>query len=107
MLCGGAWRLTGRQNFYASCASGGLVPLIGKPLPASSHLQNPGLAAADYPGIGAAIETAPPGPAGCWTVIAVVIHYHVGIRHYAAAQVLNMTECWSKSQLAALRQQQD
>ena len=93
-LCGGAWRLTGRQNFYAACTAGRLVPLIGRPVPESS-------------GIGAAIETAPPGSAGCWTVTAVVIHYHVWIRHYAATQVIDMTECWSKSQLAAVRQQQD
>jgi hypothetical protein len=57
----------------------------------------------DYPGIGAA----PPGRAGCWTVTAIVIHYHVGIRHYTATQAADLTACWNKSQLAALRQQQE
>jgi hypothetical protein len=105
-ICGGAWPLTGTQNFYTSCTAGALVPLTGKPVPASSRLQNPGTAAPDYPGIGAAIETAPPGRAGCWTVTAVVIHYHVGIRHYTATRVDDMTMCWSKSRLAALELQQ-
>jgi len=106
-VCGGdAWPLTGRQNFYAVCTAGSLVPLIGRPVPENSHLPKPGLAGSDYPGIGAAIETAPPRSAGCWTVTAVIIHYHVGIRHYTATHVIDLTECWSKSQLAALRQQQ-
>ena len=105
-ICGGAWPLTGRENFYSACAPGGLVPLLGRPVPASSR-SNDQRGPIDYPGIGAAIETAPPGPAGCWTVTAVVIHYHVGIKHYTATHVADMTVCWSKSRLAALQQQQD
>jgi hypothetical protein len=35
-ICGGAWALTGRQNFYASCTAGRLVPLIGRHVPVSS-----------------------------------------------------------------------
>jgi hypothetical protein len=106
-VCGGeAWPLTGRQNFYAVCTAGRLVPLIGRPVPENSHLSMPGLAAPDYPGIGAAIEIAPPGSAGCWSVTEVVIHYHVGIRHYTATHLMDLTQCWSKSRLAALRQQQ-
>jgi hypothetical protein len=101
-VCGGTWPLTGRQNFYVSCTAGGLVPLINRRVPISSHVNQSGLGPIDYPGIGAAIEAAPPGRAGCWTVTAIVIHYHVGIRHYTATQAVNLTACWSKSQYAAL-----
>lgn len=104
-MCGGVWPVTGRENFYASCTAGRLVPLIGRPLPVSSHVKLH-LGPIDYPGIGAAIESAPPGRAGCWTVTAVVIHYHVGIRHYTATHANDLTVCWSKPQLAALRSQQ-
>ncbi|MGO8958290.1 MAG: hypothetical protein ACLQFR_13100 [Streptosporangiaceae bacterium] len=104
-VCGGAWPLTGRQNFYADCAAGGLVPLLGRAVPANSPVNEPGQGSITYPGIGAAIEAAPPGPAGCWTVTTLVIHYHVGIRHYTAAHIVNVTECSSQSQLAALRRQ--
>jgi hypothetical protein len=60
----------------------------------------------NYPGIGAAIEAAPPGPAGCWIVTKFVMHYHVGFRHYTATYAMSETGCWSKSALAALKQQQ-
>jgi hypothetical protein len=100
--CGGAWPLTGQQNFFAACAAGGLVPLLGRPVPVSSHVNEPTLGRVDYPGIGIAIEAAAPGPGGCWTAATVVIHYHVGIRHYAATHGIGLTVCWSKSQLAAL-----
>jgi hypothetical protein len=36
--CGGTWPLTGRQNFYHACAAGGLVPLLGRAVPASSRV---------------------------------------------------------------------
>src|SRR5262249_52641096 len=101
--CGGAWPLTGKQNFFTACAAGGLVPLLGRPVPVSSHVTVPDLGPVDYPGIGIAIEAAAPGPAGCWTVSAVVIHYHVGIRHYTATHIGNITVCWSKTRLAALQ----
>jgi hypothetical protein len=103
-LCGGMWPLTGPQNFYnAGCAAGGLFPLFGRPVPASSSVDPTDFGGVVYPGIGAAIETAPPGRAGCWLVTAIVIHYHVGIRHYTAVQDINLTGCWSKAQLAVVQ----
>jgi hypothetical protein len=103
--CAGAWPLTGPEGFSSSCSAGGLVPLLGRRVPVNSRVNGPILGSVDYPGIGAAIEVAPPGPAGCWTVTAVVVHYHVGIRHYTAAHVINLTGCWSKTKLAALQPQ--
>lgn len=105
-MCGGMWPLTGSENFYAACTTGRLVPLIGRAVPASSHV-NLDMGPIDYPGIGAAIETAPPGPDGCWMITAVVVRYHVGIRHYTATQVNDMTGRWSKTRLAALEQQEE
>jgi hypothetical protein len=37
-------------------------------------------------------------------VTSIVIHYHVGIRHYAATQGISLTAASSKSQLAAEQQ---
>jgi hypothetical protein len=97
--CGGTWPLKGRQSFYRSCAAGGLVPLLGRAVPASSRVYVPGLGRVAYRGISAAIEAAPPGPAGCWMARFIVIHYHVGIRHYTATHAVSLTACSSKSQL--------
>jgi len=102
-VCGGVWPLTGVQSFYNSCDAGGRVPLIGRTVPVSSTVDVPTLGRIDYPGIGVAIETAPPGKAGCWLVTSVVIHYHVGIRHYTATHGMNLTECSSPSQLNAVQ----
>jgi hypothetical protein len=95
--CAGAWPLTGRQNFFRVCAAGGLVSLIGRTAPASSRVDIPGLGAVTSPGIGAALTAAPPGPAGCWMATSIVIHYHVGIRHYAATHAFDLTACSSDS----------
>jgi hypothetical protein len=101
--CGGPWPLKGRQNFYHGCAGGGLIPLFGRAVPAKSRVDVPGLGPVTYPGISAAIKVAPPGPAGCWMVTSIVIHYHVGIRHYTATHTIRMTACSSKSQLEAVQ----
>jgi hypothetical protein len=95
--CGGPWPVTGRQNFYRACAAGGLVPLLGRAAPARSRVDVPGLGPVTYPGIGAPIKAAPPGRAGCWMVTSIVIHYHVGIRHYTATYGTSLTACSSKS----------
>jgi hypothetical protein len=101
---GGPWPVTGRQNFYRACAAGGLVPLLGRAVP-RSRVDVPGLGPATYPGIGAAIKAAHPGPAGCWMVTSIVIHYYVGIRHNTATYGISVTACSSTSQLAAEEQQ--
>jgi len=103
--CGGTWPLTGRQNFYRVCAVGGLVPLLGRAVPAKSRVDVPGLGPVTYTGISAAIKVAPPGPAGCWMGTSIVIHYHVGIRHYAATHDISVTACSSKSQLEGVQEQ--
>ena len=103
--CDGAWPLAGVQNFYNSCDAGGRVPLIGHTVPVSSTVDVPVLGRIDYPGIGIAIETAPPGKAGCWLVTSVVIRYHVGIRHYTATHNMHLTACSSASRLKAVEAQ--
>jgi hypothetical protein len=102
-VCGGAWPLTGVENFYNTCDAGGPVPLIGRAVPVSSTVDVPTLGRLVYPGIGIAIETAPPGKAGCWLVTSVVIRYHIGIRHYTATHGMSLTACSSASRLNALR----
>jgi len=103
-VCGGAWPLRGSQNFYRGCAGGGLVPLLGRAVPAKSRVDVPGLGPVTYPGISAAIKVAPPGRAGCWMATSIVIHYHVGIRHYTATHTISETACSSKAQLEAAQQ---
>jgi hypothetical protein len=103
--CGGTWPLTGIENFYRVCALSGLVPLLGRAVPISSRVPVPELGMVTYSGIGAVFKAAPPGPAGCWMVTSIVIHYHVGIRHYTATYGVRLTACSSKSQLAAVQGQ--
>jgi len=101
---GTAWPLTGAEGFAGNCEAGGLRPLLGRPVPVSSHVDNATLGPVTYPGIGAAIEVAPPGSLGCWSVTSVIIHYHVGIRHYTASEGMDTTQCWNKERLAILQQ---
>jgi hypothetical protein len=46
-------------------------------------------------GFPAAAEVTAPRPGGCWVVTKVVVHYHVGIRHYSATDPYQLAVCAS------------
>jgi len=48
----------------------------------------------------AAAEVAAPRPGGCWVMTKVVVHYHVGIRHYAATDSYPLAVCRSHAKNA-------
>jgi hypothetical protein len=68
--CGGAAPWRGPESILNGCSNpGGVKPLIGASLPAGDQM---------------VVKIGPPGSSGCWVATSLVIHYHVGIRHYAA-----------------------
>ena len=76
-LCGGAW-----PAHSSGTASHGLRrplrrPTIGRAIGFTFTRPVP----AGFPG---AAEVAGPPPRGCWVMTEVIIHYHVGTRHYTA-----------------------
>jgi hypothetical protein len=40
----------------------------------------------------------PVGPSGCWTLTAIVVHYHVGIRHYTLTSTADFAACKTAAQ---------
>ncbi len=45
------------------------------------------------------IKVAPPGSrGGCWTATAIVVHYHVGIRHYTVTSTDVFAACQTTTQ---------
>lgn len=51
-------------------------------------------------GVPAAIEVAAPRRGTCWVVTKIVVHYHVGIRHYSASDPsYQLVVCASSAQL--------
>ena len=90
--CGGMFPWRGQTSILRSCAPGGLTQLLGKAVPAVSVAAPDGVDHR-YPGIAAVVEVGPPGPGGCWVVTSVVIHYHVGIRHYATTTPETLAAC--------------
>jgi hypothetical protein len=69
--CGGTFPWNGPGSILSTCAIGGLHRLIGVRLPG------------DNPGVVMVIKVGPPvSGSSCWTETAVVVHYHVGIRHF-------------------------
>jgi hypothetical protein len=52
-------------------------------------------------GFPAAAEIAAPRPGTCWVVTKVVVHYHVGIRHYSATEPAQIAVCAESAQLNA------
>lgn len=84
--CGGAWpaRSAGHGFVLAGCGGTDDGPVIGHtfgPTPAVGF---------GYP---AAAELAPPKAGSCWVLTAVVVHYHVGIRHYVATDPDGLVVC--------------
>jgi hypothetical protein len=66
-------------------------PLIGRAVGQSKN------ASLNY---AAGLEISAPKSGGCWVMSDVVVHYHVGIRHYSAAESDGMVVCAGKNAAA-------
>ena len=49
----------------------------------------------------AAAEVAAPRPGTCWVMTKIVVHYHVGIRHYSATDPYQLAVCSDSAQVKA------
>jgi hypothetical protein len=86
-LCGGAWPAhSSGDGFRMGCGGHYVGPLIGRAVGFTFTRPVP----AGFPG---AAEVAGPPPGGCWVMTEVVIHYHVGIRHYTATDPYELAVC--------------
>src|SRR5215469_15889311 len=84
--CLGAWpaRATSHGFVMEGCGGQDRGRLIGRAVPTAQP---------NTWGFPAAAEAAAPPPGTCWVVTKVVVHYHVGIRHYAATDGYQLTVC--------------
>ncbi len=75
--CGGVWptRPTERGFALAGCGGAGEGPLVGHAFGRTHPVSL---------GFSAAAEVAAPRRGACWVMTKIVVHYHVGIRHYSA-----------------------
>ena len=84
--CGGAWpaRRTPRGFQLTGCGGPTTGPLIGHAVAATrpESMAFPGAAIAGGP-----------EPGGCWVMTEIVLHYHVGIRHYSATDPYELAVC--------------
>jgi hypothetical protein len=92
--CLGPWpvRQEGRGFVLVGCGGADAGPLAG-------HAVGP-----THPvslGFPAAAEIAAPRPGTCWVMTKVVVHYHVGIRHYSATGASGLAVCADSAQLNA------
>jgi hypothetical protein len=77
----------------AGCGSSRYVaPLTGHPLP----LQ-PANGVMSY---AAGLEMSPPKSGGCWVLTDIVVHYHIGVRHYSADERSGTVVCAGKNAAA-------
>lgn len=92
--CGGTWpvRQAVRGFVLAGCGGADAGPLIGRAV-GPTHPVSPG-----FP---AAAEIAAPRPGTCWVMTKVVVHYHVGIRHYSATGPSGLAVCADSARLNA------
>jgi hypothetical protein len=80
--CGGTFPWESPEKLLSDCAIGGLHRLTGVQLPGNN------------PGVNMIFKIGPPaGPGGCWVVTAIVVHYHVGIRHYSLTSTGDFAAC--------------
>jgi hypothetical protein len=92
--CGGAWpaRATGSGFVLVGCGGTNAGPVVGHAF-APTH----GIVFG-YPGTA---FLGPPKPAGCWVLTGVIVHYHVGIRHYVGTYPDDQVVCAPNAPAAA------
>jgi hypothetical protein len=90
--CGGDWpvRQVVRGFVLVGCGGTAAGPLLGHAFGATQ----PGSF-----GFPAAAEIAAPRPGSCWVMTKVVVHYHVGIRHYTATDPYQLALCADSAQV--------
>jgi hypothetical protein len=92
--CAGEWPLPAGPHgpLPPTCNARDLGPLVGHQVRFSPP---------DALGLQAVAEISPPKPDSCWALATVVIHYHVGIRHYAATDPLATVACTGRAATSA------
>jgi hypothetical protein len=91
--CGGDWPVPARPGppeMPGSCGAHILGPLIGHGYGLETELG----------GAMALAVVSLPSSNGCWVISAVVVHYHIGIRHYAATDPFGFTFCGARTSSA-------
>ena len=86
-ICGGAWpaRQGARGFVLSGCGGTNRGRLIGHAIGPTHHPR--------YLEFPAAAEVAAPDPGTCWVMTKIVVHYHVGIRHYSASDPYQLAVC--------------
>ncbi|HUA42650.1 MAG TPA: hypothetical protein VMA32_13835 [Streptosporangiaceae bacterium] len=80
--CGGTAPWEGPDSITSGCGIIGLRSVVGMPLPGNN------------PGVNMIFKIGPPDArSGCWTLTAIVVHYHVGIRHYTLTSTGEFAAC--------------
>lgn len=92
--CGGAWpaRPAGRGFALVGCGGTDAGLLIGHAF---------GRTRAAWSGFAAAAEVTAPRPGTCWVMTKVVVHYHVGVRHYSASDPTPLAVCAQSGQVSS------
>jgi hypothetical protein len=85
--CGGPWPARAASSGFVMVGCGGPYrgPLIGRSIGPTGQRISPGFPAAAL--------AAAPRLGTCWVSTKIIIHYHVGIRHYAATDPFQVVVC--------------
>jgi hypothetical protein len=74
----------------SGCGGADSGPLIGRAVgPTQSNFYR-------FP---AAAKVTAPHPRACWVMTKIVVHYHVGIRHYSASDPYQLAVCADAAQI--------
>jgi hypothetical protein len=93
--CMGTWPARQEAGGFVlvDCGSArGASPLVGHAIGPTRPVSR---------GFPAAAEIAAPRPGTCWVMTKVVVHYHVGIRHYSATEPSSIAVCADSAQVNA------
>ena len=92
--CVGVWpvRQVAGGFVLVGCGGADAGPLVGHAV-GPTHPVSPG-----FPAVA---ELVAPRPGTCWVVTKVVVHYHVGIRHYSATDASDLAVCANSAQVNA------
>ena len=78
--CTALGAVSGSQPVMAGCVQPDLRVATGATIPAGTYLLS-GRSRKHQPAL--VLELGGPGPRQCWDITSIVVHYHVGIRHYS------------------------
>lgn len=72
---------------------GSLRPLVGRAVAVHSLETFSRHQPMQEPGMSMVLELSSPGRDRCWEMTAVIVRYHVGIRHYTVTEPAQISEC--------------